>query len=290
LATASATLREGTLPSADGTPLFWQAWEVEAPKATFAVVHGLGEHCGRYERFATAMAGRGFSTFAVDLRGMGRSPGARGYIDRWSEWLQDAAALVAMVEEQGGAAEVIPLGHSLGGVVLLSAVIRQAVKARRFAVSNPALRLRVKVPGWKLSVGRMTSSLVPRLTLSSGVDPGVLSRDPAVVEAYRSDPLVHDKTSSRLFSEWMAACEEVYARAAEIRTPFLLILSQGDHLVDADGSHRLVQLAGDAPATVREYPDRYHEPFNDLGADQVFDDLAAWAAEAPVAPGPPPTS
>jgi len=254
---------------------------VEAPKASFAVVHGLGEHSGRYDAFATAMAGRGFSTFAVDLRGMGRSPGARGHINRWSEWVQDAAALVAMVQEQAGVAEVIPLGHSVGGVVLLSAVVRQAVNARRFVVSNPALRLRVKVPGWKLSVGRLTSGLLPRLTLSNGADPGLLSRDPAVVEAYRSDPLVHDKTSSRLFAEWMAACDEVYERAADIHTPFLVILGQEDGLIEPDSSRRLVRLAAGAPATLREYAGRYHEPFNDLEADEVFDDLAAWTVGAP---------
>jgi acylglycerol lipase len=290
LATASATLREGTLPSADGTRLFWRAWEVDAPKATFAVVHGLGEHSGRYERFATAMAGRGFSTFAVDLRGMGRSEGARGYVLRWSDWVQDAAALLAMVRDQPSAGEVIPLGHSFGGVVVLSAVIRKALSAPRFVVSNPALRPRVRVPGWKLAVGRMTSSLLPKLTLSNEVDPGLISRDPAVVEAYKSDPLVHARISSRLFTEWTAACVEVYGRAAEIRTPFLVIVSEEDRLIAPEGSRRLVQLAAGAPATLREYAGRYHEPFNDLDADQVFDDLAAWAAAAPAGLARPTTS
>ena len=290
MATASATLRDGTLPSADGTRLFWRAWEVEAPKATFAVVHGLGEHSGRYERFATAMAGRGFSTFAVDLRGMGKSEGARGYVQSWSDWVQDAAALVAMVRDRPRAGEVIPLGHSFGGVVVLSAVVREALTAPRFVVSNPALRPKVKVPGWKLAVGRLTSSLLPKLTLSNEVDPALVSRDPAVVEAYRADPLVHAKISTRLFTEWTAACSEVYRRAVEIHTPCLVILSQEDRLIDPEGSRRFVQLAAGAPATLREYAGRYHEPFNDLDADQVFDDLAAWAAQAPARADRPATS
>ena len=259
------------------------------PKATFAVVHGLGEHGGRYERFATALARRGFSTFAVDLRGMGASAGARGHVRRWSDWVQDAAALVALARDQPGAGEVIPLGHSFGGVVVLSAIVRGSLPATRFVVSNPALRPRVKVPGWKLSVGRLTSSLLPKLTLGNEVDPALISRDPAVVEAYRADPLVHAKISSRLFTEWTAACAEVYQHAAEIRTPCLVILSQEDRLIDPEGGRRLAQLAAGAPATLREYAGRYHEPFNDLDADQVFDDLAAWAAKPPArsaAPAP----
>jgi alpha-beta hydrolase superfamily lysophospholipase len=286
LATARIAAREGRLASADGTHLFWRAWEVDAPKATFAVVHGLGEHSGRYARFARAMAGRGFSTFAADLRGMGKSEGARGHLERWRDWVQDAAALIAMVQEHPSAGDVVPVGHSFGGVVLLSAFLQEAVMARRFVLSNPALKAKAKVPGWKLAVGRVTSKLLPRLTLSNEVDPATVSRDPAVVDAYRTDRLVHSKISTRLFTEWTAACDEVYARAAEIRTPFLLILSQGDRLVDPEGGRRLAKLAAGAPAITREYPDRYHEPFNDLGADEVFDDLAHWVAGEPASARP----
>lgn len=283
MATASTATREGRLPSADGTQLHWRAWEVNAPKATFAVVHGLGEHSGRYQRFAQAMADRGCSTFAVDLRGMGASEGARGHVERWQDWVQDAAALVAMVQDHPSAGEVVPVGHSFGGVVLLSAVIQEAVLARRFVVSNPALIPKVRIPGWKSSLGRMTSRLVPRLTLNNEVDPGAVSRDPEVVAAYRSDPLVHSKISSRLFTEWRAASADVLARAAQIRTPFLVILSQEDRLIDPEGGRRLARLAAGAPAQLREYPGRYHEPFNDLDSGQVFDDLARWLAADPAA-------
>ena len=107
-----------------------------SPRATFAVIHGLGEHSGRYESFASAMAKRQFSTFAVDLRGMGKSEGTRGHVESWSEWVQDAAALVAMIQDHPSAGEVIPVGHSFGGVVLLSAVIREAILVRRFVLSS----------------------------------------------------------------------------------------------------------------------------------------------------------
>ena len=257
-----------------------------SPRATFAVIHGLGEHSGRYESFASAMAKRQFSTFAVDLRGMGKSEGTRGHVESWSEWVQDAAALVAMIQDHPSAGEVIPVGHSFGGVVLLSAVIREAILVRRFVLSSPALQPKVRIPTWKLKLGRLTSSLLPRLTMSNEVDPSTVSRDPAVVRAYQTDRLVHDKISSRLFTEWTAACDEAYRPANEIRTPFLLILGEADRLVDPAGGHRLADLVGaSAQVTVKQYPERYHEPFNDLDAGQVFDDLAEWAAAMPAPPG-----
>jgi alpha-beta hydrolase superfamily lysophospholipase len=289
LATASTATREGRLPSADGTHLHWRAWEVDRPKATFAVVHGLGEHSGRYQRLAEAMAERGCSTFAVDLRGMGKSEGARGHVERWQDWVQDAAALVAMVQDHPSAGEVVPLGHSFGGVVLLSAVIQETVMVRRFVVSSPALEPKARPPAWKTSLGRLTSSLAPRLTLSNEVDAGTLSRDPAVVEAYRSDPLVHGKISARLFTEWTAACADVFARGAQIRTPFLVIVGQEDRLIDPEGGRRLARLAAGAPAVLREYAGRYHEPFNDLDSGEVFDDLARWLATDPIPGSPAPS-
>ncbi|HEX6350553.1 MAG TPA: alpha/beta hydrolase [Candidatus Dormibacteraeota bacterium] len=286
MATARAGPRVGRLRSLDGTHLFWRAWEVESPRATFAVIHGLGEHSGRYDRFANAMAQRRFSTFAVDLRGMGKSEGLRGHVERWSDWVQDAAALVNMVQDHPSAGEVIPVGHSFGGVLLLSAVLREAILTRRFVLSSPALEPRIRVPGWKLTLGRLTSNLLPRLTMSNEVDPAAVSRDPAVVKAYRTDRLVHDKISSRLFTEWTAACAEVYRRADEIRTPLLLILGAADPLIDPAGGRRLAERIGSATeVTVREYADRYHEPFNDLDANQVFDDLAEWATARPAPAG-----
>ena len=283
MAVAELERRDGSLTSADGTRLFWQAWEVESPKATFAVVHGLGEHGGRYRRFAEAMGSRGFSTFAIDLRGMGRSEGPRGFVSSWAEWLKDTETFVGMVAEHPSAGEVIPLGHSVGGVVVLSAILRDALLTPRFVVSNPALRIRMPVPGWKLSLGRVTSRLVPRLAMANGVDAARLSRDPEVVDAYRADPLVHDRITSRLFTEWMAATDEILARAGEIKTPFLALVAEEDGIIDPEGTRELHRRAAPSSELVT-LPGRYHEPFNDLEADEVFDALAGWASGRAPAP------
>ncbi len=267
--------REGTLASRDGSRLSWRAWPVAAPTAVVAVAHGLGEHSGRYARLAEALNRSGVACWAVDLRGMGRSEGRRGHLDRWQQWLDDFAAFHDLVAERAGGLEVVPLGHSFGGVVVATAVLSGAVRPRRFVLSNPAFRPAVRVPGWKLAVGRAASGLVPTLTMGNEVDPGLLSRDPAIAVEYAADPLVHDRISSRLFTEWAAASEAALRGAGDLAVPCLLLVSEDDRIIDASGAREFASRAG-ARATLLSYPGRYHEPFNDLEAEAVFADLVAW--------------
>jgi alpha-beta hydrolase superfamily lysophospholipase len=277
---AEVEATEGTVASRDGTQLRWRCWPVPSARGIVAIVHGLGEHSGRYARLAEALAPRGFACWAIDMRGMGRSEGRRGHVDRWERWIEDVAAFHDLVAERSGGAEVVPLGHSFGGVLLISAVLAGAVRPPRFVLSNPAFRPALKVPAWKLWLGQASSRLVPRLTLSNEVDPSLISRDPTVVAAYRDDPLVHDRISSRLFTEWVAASQAAMAGARELTVPFLLIVSEGDRIIDPEGAVEFSRRAG-SEHTMRVYADRYHEPFNDLGAEEVFEDLVAWLDRRP---------
>lgn len=276
---AEGTLaREGTIESADGTKLSYRAWPKAGAEVSFAVVHGLGDHARRYERFAQAMTRYGFGTFAVDLRGHGKSTGRRGHVDRWSQWTDDVAAFVTHVEGIAGG-EVVPVGHSFGGVALLSTVLAEKLpKTRRFIVSNPALRLKVPVPGWKVRFGKAASVLAPKLTLENGVDAKLLSRIPEVVEAYRTDPLVHSKISTRLGSEWLGANQRVFERASEIKIPFLILAATDDRLVDPDSSKELHKLSASV-SELRLLEGRYHEPFNDLENEEVFSVIAHWLSK-----------
>ena len=273
---AEGTLaREGTIESADGTKLSYRAWPRSGAEVSFAVVHGLGDHARRYERFALGMARHGYATFAVDLRGHGKSAGRRGHVDRWSQWTDDAAAFVAHVESIAGG-EVVPVGHSFGGAVMLSTVLdKKLTNARRFIVSSPALRLNAHVPGWKVALAKLSSMIVPKLTLDNEVDAKTLSRIPEVVDAYRTDPLVHNKISSRLYAEWVAACGRIFEHAAEIKIPFLILAGTDDRLIDPEGSRELHRLTPSV-SRLRLLEGRYHEPFNDLDNEEVFAVIADW--------------
>ena len=241
-------------------------------------MHGLGEHAGRYERFAHGMAAHGMATFAVDLRGHGKSPGQRGHVDSWSQWTDDATSFVRYVQSVADG-EVVPLGHSFGGAVMLSAVLAGKLpNSKRFIVSSPALKVKVAVPGWKLALARLTSRLSPTLALSNEVDPGSISRIPEVVEAYRTDPLVHSKISSRTYSEWQAATRDILARAGDIRIPFLIFAGTDDPLIDPAGSKELHDRAP-AVSELHLLEGRYHEPINDRDNEEVFALIAEWLAK-----------
>jgi alpha-beta hydrolase superfamily lysophospholipase len=275
LAPEGALADGGFLASADGTQLAYRGWPVADAAITFAVVHGLGEHSGRYERFARGMAKFQMATYAVDLRGHGQSQGQRGHVDSWSQWTDDAAAFVRHVQELVPG-EVVPLGHSFGGAILLSTVLAgKSPHSRRFVLSSPALRLKVAVPGWKMSVGKVASRVTPRLSMSNEVDPGTVSRIPEVVEAYRTDPLVHSKISSRTYTELLRAQQEIFARAGEIKIPFLILAGTDDKLIDPQGSVALHE-ATPSMSELHLLEERYHEPFNDRDNQEVFLMVAEW--------------
>lgn len=275
MAPESALATEGFIKSSDGTRLAFRTWPVPGATIRFAVVHGLGEHSGRYERFARGMARFGMATSAVDLRGHGESAGKRGHVDSWTQWVEDASAFISHVESEASG-EVVPLGHSFGGVVMLSTVLAGKLsRARRFILSSPALKLKAEVPAWKLSLSRLTSAVAPRLAMNNEVDAGTISRIPEIVEAYRTDPLVHGQISSRTFTEWQQAARQDLDRAGEIRMPFLILAGTDDRLVDPAGSKDLHRMA---PVTseLRLLEGRYHEPFNDADSEEVFALIAEW--------------
>jgi acylglycerol lipase len=264
----------GSIESADGTKLAYRAWP-KPGNIALAVVHGLGEHAGRYERFAEGMARHGMGTFALDLRGHGNSPGQRGHVDSWAQWTDDVSAFVSHIESIAGA-EVVPVGHSFGGVALLSTVLAGKLpKTRRFVVSSPALKLKLAVAGWKLTFGPIASKIVPRLALANEIDPKTVSRIPEVVEAYKNDPLVHNKISTRMGAEWQDATRDILSRAGQIKIPFLILAGTDDALIDHAGSRELHEQAK-STSELRMLEGRFHEPFNDIGSDEVFQLIADW--------------
>ena len=272
-----STGTEGTVTSRDGTALAYRTWPIEAkPAITFAVVHGLGEHAGRYQRFAAGMAKHGMATYAVDLRSHGKSPGQRGHIDSFDQWTDDCAAFVNFVKKQVGGGEVVLLGHSFGGVAVLGTVLSGKVQGlKRFNVSSPALKVKVAVPGWKISLAKGASKVAPRLALDNEVNPATISRIQSVVDDYKSDPLVHGKISSRLYTEYLKAVRDIFERAEQIKTPFLILAGTDDALIDPEGSKELHDKTR-VVSTFELLQGRYHEPFNDVGNDEVFALIARW--------------
>lgn len=269
-----------TLKTADGLDLFLRRWQAEgvSHRWTFVVVHGHGEHSGRYQHLAEWFTPLGATVYALDLRGHGRSGGQRGHAPSLEALLNDIDLVVNRARQQSDG-PVVLIGHSFGGLLAIAYALRYPDHIDRAVFSAPLLRLKLQVPAWKRGLGKVLPKVAPRLSLSNEVNADVLSHDPDNAAAYRSDPLVHDRISAGMYSDTIARGEEFIARAGELRVPFLLMHGRDDQVVDPTGSQRFF-----ARATVPErafclYPGLYHEIFNEVDREKVFQDLESWLTQ-----------
>ena len=248
---------------------------------TVQIVHGLGEHIGRYEALAVALNAAGWHVAGHDQRGHGRSEGARGTIDGPQSLLADLCAVSDHVREGG---RLVLLGHSLGGLIAARFVAeglnRRAERWQRdvdgLVLSSPALDAGLgRVQRLLLAVA---GRLAPDLRLSNGLKPEWVCRDPEVVRRYVADPLVHDRVTARLVRFIVDAGALVRTRAPQWRLPTLLMWAGADRCVAPAGSAAFAAAAPAEVLTAREFPGLYHEIFNEPERDQVLSCLLHWLA------------
>lgn len=272
-----ARVGHGFLEGVAGVRLFYRTWEVPGPRAQVLVVHGLGEHAGRYGRVSAALVRAGFSVCSPDLRGHGRSRGRRGHVLAFDRLLRDVDRLRRRAFRAGtGAVPVFLLGHSLGGLVVLRYLQEFSPPSVAGGVcAAPFLRLAAPVPDWKLRVGRLADRFAPGLTMDNELDRELLLRDPEERQAHRVDPLVHRRISARLWGEMLRASETVERRLARLRHPVLLQIPGADRVADPEAAESVL-CRDEATVDVIRYPEAYHDLYHDPAGDRALDDLASW--------------
>lgn len=269
---------EGTFEGAGGLQLYHQCWRPEGgERATLALVHGFGEHSGRYGNVVDHFAPRGYAIHAFDLRGHGRSPGARGYVERWDTFRDDVRAFLALVRGHAPEAPLFLLGHSMGGLIVLEYVLRDPNGLAGVVASGPLLA-QAGVSPILMMVSTLLSAVWPRLTLDVGLEATALSRDEAVIQAYVNDPLVHGQGTPRLGEEIKRAYEWTQAHAAEMRIPCLILHGSADRLAPPEASRVFYEHVTFEDKARRVYEGYYHEVFNDLGHERVLSDVEQWIA------------
>lgn len=270
-----------TLPAADGTPLHLQRWPRADARGTVLVVHGLGEHVGRYAHVAAALGAAGWQTVGHDHRGHGRSGGARGALDHPDDLLADLARVIDAVRAaQPG--PLVLLGHSMGGLVAARFVAEglapapaawhRAVDA--LALSSPALALPMN--GVQKLLLATLGTLAPDLAVGNGLKPAWISRDPRVVQAYTADPLVHDRVTPKLVRFMRDGGALVRERAARWTLPTLLLYAGADRCVAPAGSAAFAASAPKAVVTAQAFPALFHEIFNEPEQAEVLAALTRW--------------
>jgi alpha-beta hydrolase superfamily lysophospholipase len=279
-----------TLPTAEGLSLHVQAWPLAASegpaRGTVLIVHGLGEHIGRYTQVAARLRAWGWNVVGYDQRGHGRSGGAKGRIAAPDSLLQDLARVIDAVRAEHRASLVL-LGHSLGGLVAARLVAEGAVASpapwhRRvdaLVLSSPALDAGMNA-AQKLLLA-LTGPWLPNLAVNNGLKPAWISRDPAVVEAYVADPQVHDRVTPRLVRFIVDSGEFVRANAAHWSVPTLLLYAGSDLCVAPSGSKAFAAAAPVRVVTTHEFGPLFHEIFNEPEQAEVFAVLGAWLNPLP---------
>lgn len=241
------------------------------------LLHGLGEHAGRYEALARWLCARGWSVAAHDHLGHGESAGRRGVLDAPHRLRHDAAARLAGFADVLGRAPIL-LGHSMGGAMAAELVVAERASVAGLVLSSPALAVSMATP-MRLLVA-LLDRIAPNLTLGNGLDPARLSHDAQAVRAYLDDPRVHERISPRLIAWLLQAGRRAREAAPTLSVPTLLLVAGADAMVDPAGSTTFAAAAPPERIALRLYEGLYHEIFNEVAAarERVLEDLDAWLA------------
>lgn len=276
--------KEFELTANDDTRLFVRDWPLPVERIMppgVVIMHGLGEHCGRYAHVARFFNAMGFAVRTYDHRGHGKSSGPRGDVPDDEAMLRDARLVINDFTKQLHAPPIL-FGHSMGGLFAARFATAALAPLRALILSSPALAIRMS--GFQSALLKMASILIPGVGISNGLKTRYLSHDGEVIQAYENDALVHGKVSARLLNSMLQAMTYAHDHAPQLTIPVLLLVAEDDHLVDPIGSKRFSARLLPAISSAIYYDDFYHEIFNELDATRVFDDLRTWLEQQHLLP------
>ena len=271
---------EGKFTTTDGLEIYHQAWAADgAPKANLLIVHGLGEHSGRYQNYVDYFVPRGYTLYGFDLRGHGRSGGPRGHADRFERLVDDVGRMVSMIRAQAPDAKLFLLGHSLGSLIVLAYGLEHPAGLSGIITTGTAFRDALEVPAWKRGLGRVLNSVAPALKFENGINIHYLSHDPAAVAAYEHDPLVHPWGTPRLATEVNLTRARLLRRAGEWKLPLLMLHGGTDRICLPDGARAFQAATPASLSRYHEFPGLYHEIHNEFEKEVVFGEIESWLAD-----------
>jgi acylglycerol lipase len=270
---------EGNFRGVRNAKIYYQAWVPEGNrKAVLLIVHGLGEHCGRYMNVVNHFVPLGYAVYGLDHIGHGKSEGMREGVESFTDYTGTLRVYCEMVKGWQAGKPLFLLGHSMGGLITSCYLLDHQADFRGAVISAPAIKASGNISQATIIMGKILSALAPKMGLIP-VDAESISRDPEVVKAYVNDPLVfHGKTPARLAAELLKAMLRVTAEADKITLPFIVLQGSEDKLVDPSGAQMLHDKANSKDKTIKIYEELYHELFNEPERGRVLKDVETWLA------------
>jgi alpha-beta hydrolase superfamily lysophospholipase len=273
----TTTRSERSFDGVDDVRIVYDVWTPDGtPRGVVILAHGLGEHARRYDHVAARFGRDGLVTYALDHRGHGRSGGKRVLLKDISEFTADFDTLVGIAAKDHPGATRIVLGHSMGGGIVFAYGVEHPDDYDLMVLSGPAVAAQTAVSPLLASIAKAVGAIAPGLPMQA-LDSSAVSRDPAVVNAYNTDPLVyHGKVPAGIGRALLRVGETMPQRAPSLTAPLLVVHGSDDRLIPVEGSRSLVAAVGSSDVELKVYPGLYHEVFNEPEQDQVLDDVVSW--------------
>jgi alpha-beta hydrolase superfamily lysophospholipase len=257
--------------------IYYQGWLPDVNiKAVLLVVHGLGEHSGRYMNVVNHFVPLDYAVYGFDHVGHGKSDGEREMVGDFDDFTDTLSIFYKMVSQWQKDAPIFILGHSMGGLISSYYLIDHQADFKGAIISGPVVKVGEDISQGTIIMGKILSKIAPKMGILA-LDANAISKDPAVVTAYENDPLVfHGKTPARLAAEMLSAMQRVNSEASKITLPIILVHGSEDALADPAGSQMLYDETNSKDKTLKIYDGLYHEVFNEPERDQVLKDVANW--------------
>ncbi|SPM39172.1 Lysophospholipase, alpha-beta hydrolase superfamily [Mycobacterium numidiamassiliense] len=273
----TTTRTERAFDGVGGVRIVYDVWTPDTrPKAVVVLSHGLGEYARRYDHVALRFGEAGLVTYALDHRGHGRSGGKRMLVHDITEYTGDFATLVGIATREHPGLKCVALGHSMGGGIVFAYGVERPDNYDLMVLSAPVVAAQDAVSPLLAFAAKALGALIPGVPAQE-LDVDAISRDPAVVAAYKADPLVyHGKIPFGVGRVMLQVGETMPRRAPALTAPLLVVHGSDDRLVPLEGSRRLVGSVGSPDVELKVYPGLYHEVFNEPEQDQVLDDVVSW--------------
>jgi len=275
-----STSREAWVEMPGHWKLFTRSWGKSTSTPAVGILHGLGDHSGRFERVGSTLAAHGFSAHALDLPGHGRSEGPRGHVRSWHDYRDAVTRWMEALQNEEGARPWAFLGHSMGGLVALDWTDRNPGRADALVLSAPPFELSLHPSSVKVHAARVIGMVWPGFSQGNGIPPSLLTHDPEVIRAHRSDPHIHFRISARLFLEMQAVRRELALSAPKHALPTLIIQGGADPVTSRVGSAAYAGAAPPGVVTYREYPGLFHEVLNEPEGVAILEEVVAWLKTA----------
>lgn len=273
---------EGFFPS-EGRWLFYRCFYLatpdgkkQTPKGEIIAIHGAAEHCGRYYELASEMSKQGYNFYSFDLTGHGRSEGRRGYIEHYEDYLVDIANFYAFLKIHKNMKTPYLFGHSAGGLLSSLFTVWGKCELKGLILSAPLFKLKVSVPIYKKLASQIMATIYPSFSLKTELKPEALTHDDDIIKEYITDPMILQTVNARWFNEMMKAMKKANVISPFISMPCILFHGSKDQVTDYDASKKFFNNLASKDKDLYVIRDFYHEVFNEVGREQVYQKLITW--------------